>query len=386
MRVLHLVTSVSEKLGGVSESVIRLCSGLNEIGCKVELLAYDTGRHSPALDRAVANGVRLMLLKRPHSFVVPDLALRNKLSAIVREYDIVHIHGMWQYLNWCAASFCAKAGIPYVCMPHGCLSPWSLQKSKFRKMIVAALLDRRLMKHAKRIVVTSCADVQNARLFGLDVPCSVVKLGVDIPENNEVINRTELCERLGLDPRKRILLFLSRIAEGKGLDILSEAWKRLRQYHGEWQLILAGPSSRGGKVAEETFSKSCDEGTYKFIGPVYGVDKASLLSAAELFVLPSKSENFSLSIAEALSSGVPVVCTKGTPWKDIDGVCGWWTDVSVEGVYAALNVACGMPKEQLVQLGKNAVEFVRERFSWDRSAKELKSVYEAVLSECGGGR
>jgi len=120
----------------------------------------------------------------------------------------------------------------------------------------------------------------------------------------------------------------------------------------------------------------------KFAGEALWEQKARLYEGAELFVLPSFSENFGLVIAEALSWGIPVITTQATPWAELDAYgCGWWIEVGVESLATALADATSLPVEALNQMGERGRALAQKRYGWAKIAQEMASVFEKVIAE-----
>jgi len=123
---------------------------------------------------------------------------------------------------------------------------------------------------------------------------------------------------------------------------------------------------------------------FDFTGSVSDQDKWQLYNSADLFVLPSHTENFGIVIAEALATGVPVITTKGTPWAELEAHdCGWWIDIGVDPLVRALTEAMNLPPEERYAMGRRGRQLVELNYSWDTIGKEMLAVYEWVLG--GGG-
>ncbi|MGH7870279.1 MAG: glycosyltransferase, partial [Candidatus Dormibacteraceae bacterium] len=104
--------------------------------------------------------------------------------------------------------------------------------------------------------------------------------------------------------------------------------------------------------------------------------------SADLFILPSFTENFGIAAAEALASGVPVIATKGTPWQDlITHRCGWWVDVGPHPLADAIRAATSIPGAERVEMGQRGRRLVRNKYSWENVAGQMRRVYENLLSK-----
>src|SRR5262249_4151851 len=148
-----------------------------------------------------------------------------------------------------------------------------------------------------------------------------------------------------------------------------------------WRLQIAGPDEAGHQIEVE--NAVCAAGLREivsFIGPVAGETKKSAFFSADLFVLPTHSENFGIAVAEALAHGLPVLTTTGAPWSRLPELgCGWWVDVSVDEIAACLRQATSCDTETLRAMGARGRKWVRAEFGWERVAKEFIATYQDLL-------
>ena len=154
------------------------------------------------------------------------------------------------------------------------------------------------------------------------------------------------------------------------------SWARVEAGHPGWRLRIIGPDERNhtdelkALVRQEGLSRVSIE------LPLYGSEKRKAYLNADLFVLPSLSENFAVTVAESLAAGIPVISTKGAPWSGLDRTgCGWWVDHGVEPLAAALATAMAMPREALKAMGARGRAWMRQDFSWERVARDMLAVY-----------
>lgn len=259
-----------------------------------------------------------------------------------------------------------KYGKPYVIMPHGSLEPERLKISKWKKRIVGALFDRRVYRDASMVWVTAESEAEGVRRYGVTCPIKVVPLGLDVQPYEDSCRDVGLLKQLGVSTDKKLLLYFSRITKFKGLDMLTNVWAELSSEFPDWQLVVAGPDDYHGyrSEIEAQFNACCTKESFVFTGPVYGKDKFNLLKSVSAFVLPTRNENFSIAVAEALASGVPVVCTKGAPWGEIEGTCGRWVDVSEDGIKRGLQEVLSASEDVRRTMGQAGRELVKHRYSW----------------------
>jgi glycosyltransferase involved in cell wall biosynthesis len=260
-----------------------------------------------------------------------------------------------------------------VTSPRGTLSPWALQRSRHRKALLKPL-QWRALERADLLHATSDMELAEIRNLNLSAPVAVVPNGIDIPESMDTETPSAL----------RTLLFLSRIHPKKGIDRLLQAWQSLQNSHPEWRLSIVG---RGEPQHVEQVMDLATElklDRVDFSGPVYGSARTAAYRSADLFVLPSHSENFGMVVAEALAHGRAVVASKGTPWQAVEReACGWWAEHDVDSLVAVLDRAMRLPRAELMQMGSRGRLWMQREFSWESVAEQLEAAYRWVLGGPG---
>ena len=391
MKILHVVAGLAKTGGGTSEVVPRLCEALVAEGHEVHLRTVELGELSDATVRASTAGVDFRVFPRTR-FIPPALSFSRAFWKDVRREvawaDVVHLHGLWESPCWLAGYEAMRAKKPFVMMPHGFLEPERLKKSRRKKDLLGRLVERPLLKRAARVIATAESEADGIRQYGVSTPIEVVPIGIETDEIDVAERDEELLGRLteGRNAGRRILLYFSRIAPIKGLDMLVDAWVGLASFHKDWHLLIVGPDTQGyTEILQNLVALKVKDGSVTIHGPVYGDEKFRLLKSADLFVLPTRSENFSIAVQEALAAGVPVVCTKGAPWSGLQGQngawgqCGYWVDISVEGIRRGLESAMSFKPEQWVDFSSNARKFIKSEFVWDKIATRMCSIYESML-------
>lgn len=286
--------------------------------------------------------------------------------------DLIHDHGIWLPANHRVARIASRSGTPRVVSVRGMLEPWARNHGRWKKRLAWHLYQRRDLVTAALIHVTCEREAGSVRWAGLRNPLAVIPNGTVIPDL--------------LPPRppggRRQALFLSRIHPKKGLPMLLEAWDRFRPE--EWDLVIAGPDEHGHRrELEATVGEWGMAGEVRFTGPVTDAEKWFLYRGADLFVLPTHSENFGIVVAEALAAGVPVITTEGAPWKELATErCGWWTEIGAEPLEEALREAVALSDAERVAMGRRGRTLVQERYGWPKVAERMRDVYAWVL---GGG-
>jgi glycosyltransferase involved in cell wall biosynthesis len=257
-----------------------------------------------------------------------------------------------------------RTGRPYVVSPRGTLQPWALKYRGWKKRLVLWAWERRVLDGAACLHATSEEEAAQFRVLGLTPPITVIPNGMDVPRKTD---------RDGAGDR--VAAFLSRVHPIKGLPMLLHAWATVRP--ARWRLVIAGPDECGHTVELRRMASELGLGSQvEFRGPVYGDAKWDLLRGADLFVLPTYSENFGVAVAEALASGLPVITTTGTPWRTlVEEGCGWWVAPTPGDLAEALRMATSLSALERRRMGDRGRAVVQERFGWRGIAEEMLGVY-----------
>lgn len=379
--VVQTVASIDDSSGGPSRSVTSLCDALANSGVSVSIVAQGQHRQdnplirpsSPKVNVVLASGfeIRRSLLCVPINFgsKLTDICLRSKAR-------LIHDHGLWSMSNAIAGQVSRRLRVPLIVSPRGMVEPWALQRSKNKKRIAWFLFQRETLRQACAFVATAPQEAESIRALGLRQPIAVIPNGVFLPP---AIPRPRDSSKV-----MRTILFLSRLHPKKGLLDLVQAWGKIRP--AAWRVVVAGPDENGHLSEVQAVVKELKiEALFSFVGQVDGDEKIKLFSEADIFVLPTYSENFGIVIAEALAHGVPVLTTRAAPWADlVDNDCGWWVDTGVDALVAALKTALLTPKEELLAMGERGRLLVARQFCWEEIGESTHRFYRWLLF--GGDR
>ena len=350
MRVLHVVSGIDPKSGGPTRSVKGLCRTLSLSGIDVTLLVL---HGNDEFDNPC--GVDVLYGE------IQDVGC----------FDLLHLHGLWDPALHKVAKACRNAGVKYLISPRGMLDPWALSVKRWKKRVAMALYQRGDLASADAFHVTAALEEESVRKQGLKQKVIVAPNGVDIPAS--------MPPRRVLDSTKTAL-FLSRLHPGKGLLTLAEAWSRVRPKG--WRMKVVGPDSYGHKndVVEELLRLGIRD-DWEFVDTLDDVKKWEAYRSADLLVHPSVSENFGITIAEGLAAELPVICTKGTPWSVVEErKCGWWIDVGVESLIAALMEAMSLTDVERSQMGNRGRKLIDEAYTWNAIVNIVVDGYKEILN------
>jgi glycosyltransferase involved in cell wall biosynthesis len=257
-----------------------------------------------------------------------------------------------------------------------------MRRSRLKKWLAWILYEQQNLNCATLFHATSVEEVKSIRCLGFKQSIAMIPNGVRLPLMNQDLYREGLTQAFPELSNKRWLLFLSRIHPKKGIDNLLIVWQKLVRKFPDWHLIIAGPDLIGYQKELEHLSTelSLDANT-TFTGMLTGEKKDIALANAELFVLPTHSENFGIAIAEALAHQVPVVTTKGAPWSDlVTHECGWWIDNSQGALESALTEGMQISSQTRMEMGLRGRKLIENKYSWESIAREMVNVYEWLLN------
>lgn len=278
----------------------------------------------------------------------------------LRSFDLVVSFGIWRVVTSLIVRAAKLAGVPAIVCPMGMLEPWALRQKALKKYLAWHGYQKSDLEHSVALHATSRPEAENLRQLRLKVPVVLLPHGIDLPDEVMLSDA-----RRGRKSKKlRTALFLSRLHPKKGVEDLVQAWAAVRP--NGWELVIAGPDCDGYamKVSRLIDQLGC-VAQVKLSGPVYGEAKSAMFARADLFVLPSYSENFALVVPEALSYGIPVIATTATPWIELlEAGCGWWVEPGSQGITGALRQAVLTEPSKLAAMGERGRRMVEERYSW----------------------
>lgn len=372
MRVLHVIPSVSERSGGPAAAIVPMCRALQGQGIEVFLATTSHGLTQTNTDSVTEyKGVpaRFFEVQMGESFKY-SRPFTAWLRSSVREFDLVHIHAVFNHASVAAAKACRKARVPYVVRPLGTLDPWSMKQKAGRKKIFWSLVGKRMLGGSAAVHYTAVGE-KTATEESLRINHGrVIALGVEVNESSLAKKAPEYFPALA---GHKYVLLLSRLDPKKNVEVLIEAFRSLKD--DAWRLVIAGDGSRDYVASLRQRADDVEE--IIFTGWVAGEQKEALLRDAALFVLPSSQENFGLSVMEAMARGVPVLVSPHVNLAhEIEAAnAGWVVELAQlnDGLVAALD-----NETERDLRGKAAYEFSRQ-YSWQRTATELIDLYWQVV-------
>jgi glycosyltransferase involved in cell wall biosynthesis len=362
------MSSIAEEAAGPSYTVPALCDALAKLSARTELHVLEAGPKSRYGDAAYELHVhrRLRLLKP----IDGSPAMQRALASRAADFDLFHSHGLWRMPGLYAARSALRSGKPLLVTPRGMLEPAALRFSHKQKRVFWLLGQGSAIARAHCLHATSEAELLTLRRLGLRNPIAVVANGVEVPPQRRRPGAQDQC----------ILLYLGRLHPIKGLGGLVDAWSRLESRYPKWTLRMVGPSADSYRKQLEDQCRQLGVQRVTFGDATFGPEKQREFEAAQLYVLPSHSENFGMTAAEALACGLPVLASRGTPWAGLQThACGSWVDNSPASLEQALDRLLSLPVAELEAMGARGRAWMERDFAWASKAAQMLEVYAWLL-------
>lgn len=358
MNHLHFVQSLETKQGGgLGRAALDLHSTWLKQGMASRL--YTTG----AADQAdAAAGVFTRKRMPPEkAYFAPKLLA--EAAAAVAWADVLHAHGMYVAPNWIFGRQARRQGVPLVVHVHGFFEPWILARSRLKKRAAALLFESENWRAAKLWRALTAVEADQIRGQGITSPIVVAPNGVDVAYFQQAVT--------ALPKPKRRALFLGRLHPKKGVELLIQAWAQLGPAYNDWELLIVGPDEGGYRaVLEKELVAHGASASIAISGAVFGLEKVRLLRSADLFVLPSHSEGFSVAVLEALASGVPVLISDRCNFDEVEPAgAGWLCRPEAASILAQLRIALATTEAERRERGGAGLKLVNEKYSWESVAR-----------------
>jgi glycosyltransferase involved in cell wall biosynthesis len=273
--------------------------------------------------------------------------------------DILHLQVPWDPLNYQLSRIAYSMGVPYCVSLRGTLDDWAMSQKPLKKRVYLTMFARRLLEQAAFVHCTAAAEAAQSRKW---FPRGRVRVIPNFLDLRAFQSSTveEPAPVSGIDPRDRVVLFLSRIFPGKGLEVLIDALPQLAQEHPDVKLVIAGSGSvdyieelrrqcHGAGIADRVL----------FSGFIQGDEKASLFKRASVFVLISAHENFGNVLFEAAAAGTPIVLSRQVAtWQELtDGAGAIPADPTPESVAKAISAHLAMPHDEAAMFRKRSASW-----------------------------
>jgi glycosyltransferase involved in cell wall biosynthesis len=306
MRILHTTSALDPIAGGVATALGRLAESQAAAGLEVSIFStWVTIPTEPVAEQLRKRGVNVRLLKcRDPRSQHPEMT--KILAQEFAQADLVHVHGMWEEIQYWSGRVARLLGKPYIFTPHGMIAPWCLKKNNVPKRLYLHFRMRKILNHATAIHYTSNVERDLCAPLQLTAPTIVEPNGLDLSEFKQLPPRGMFRVQHPEIGERPMILCLGRLSPKKGLDLLIPAFAKAN--FREAVLVLAGPDEDGYQKQLEALAQQHGvRDRVLFTGMLYNNQRIEALVDADIFALPSYQENFGIVVAEALAAGCPVI-------------------------------------------------------------------------------
>jgi glycosyltransferase involved in cell wall biosynthesis len=378
MNIIHVTSWLSRNGGGIPPVIWALARESSRSGIKTSIVGLmDEWVKDDCKNGDVEFAAGQIIGPKALGFS-PEL--KKQLEARVESKGIIHTHGLWMYPGWAARKCARKNNCRLVISPHGMLEPWALNHSTWKKKLAEHLFESENFHKADCIHALCEAEAVNFRRYGLKNPIAIIPNGVDFEEFQGQGSDAIVEKFPELRGRKRIL-FLARLHSKKGLGNLLEAWQKMAADFKDWQLLIAGSGEPAYVEQLKTQARDLvSSQSVVFTGPLYGDSKKQILAAADVFVLPSFSEGFSVAILEAAASGLPVLLTPECNFPELARAnAAIEIPATSDGVEVGLRQILSLPDDQRKAMGSRGQELIKRFYTWPAIADQMRRVYDWLL-------
>lgn len=389
MKILHVAHFFYPCLsaGGVvnaSYQIARMQARDNSVkvissdACK-ERLKFEESRYDVDID-----GIKVDYFKNISNRFKLATMLDTPIGAIfriknqIRDFDVVHVHEHRQTLSIIACYFARRYGIPYVVQAHGSVLPF-FQKEGLKNIFDKVFGFKILHGASKVFALTEVEKEQYLKMGVEEDRIEIVPLGINIEEYSDLPEEGIFREKFNISKDDKLIIFIGRVHEIKGLDLLIDAFKELADSESDVKLAIVGPDD-GYMDALNLRIAECDLSDKVIVtGPLYKSEKQEALVDCDLFVMPSKYESFTTSGLEAMACGKPLVLTKNNHIHDwVDGSVGLACDDDKMSLKDAMAEVL-FDEELSKKFGMNGRRLIQEKYNWYMINEQILNIYESII-------
>jgi glycosyltransferase involved in cell wall biosynthesis len=383
LKILDIILDLDPSGGGPQHTVRAMSRVWRSLGHQADILTLDAA-DAPYLEPDLpvfALGRQGARRGRSHPFARYGYSrgAAAKAARIVRDYDVVLVHGLWNYSTLLARRVLIGAGVPYFVFVHGMLDPWHQDAYPLKdriKQLLWPLNEGALLQHARAAFFTTQVerDLAQGRYRPWHVNPVVVSYGCEGPEGDPADTIAAFHDAFPRLRGRKYLLFLSRIHQKKGCDTLLRAFARAQADLGDIDLVMAGPDQTGWRAELQALAGELGLAErLHWTGPITGAVKWGAYRAAEAFVLPSHGENFGIVVAEALACGTPVLISDRVNLYHavLDHQAGLVGAHDLDGTVALLRQFAAMPPAERTAMAHAAQACFHAHFELNAAAHNV---------------
>lgn len=385
MKILIVVPALGEVYGGPSRSVIELAEAIGAQGVNVDLVTTNANG-SKSLDVPLLTWIQEKNYRIQYfpywNFLDYKLSLYFTfwLFNNIAKYNLVHTNAIFSYPVLPVYWSCQIHRIPYIVTPRGMLEPWALAYKSWKKNLYFLALEKPALQKANSIQTLAYSEAESIKHLDLKTPLVIIPNGIHEQDFESLPNPNIFYQQFPQTCNKKLIIFLGRIDPKKGLNLLATAFAQAYKKFPDIHLIVAGPdNTRFLSTAENYFIEAGCRDAVTFTGMLTGTIKYAALAAANIYVAPSYSEGFSMSILEGMASGLPCVITTACNFPEAAAAgAAHVVDIDSDAIANALIYCLTNPEEAKI-MGDRARKFVFERYTWENIASQMKQVYTNII-------
>ena len=387
MKILFVIPALGSVYGGPSQCVLDLAQALGCQGVELDIVAT-TANGATRLNVPTQTWIQEKFYRIQYfsywNFIDYKFSwsLTGWLLQNISNYDLVHTHTIFCYPTLPAYWACQLHQIPYIMTPHGMLEPWALAYKSWKKTPYFKLIEKPALQRASAIQMLASTEANNIKQLGLKSPLVIIPNGIYQEDFQDLPSPEIFYQQFPETRHKTVILFLGRIDPKKGLDLLAIAFGKVHAQFPETHLVLAGPDNINfSPTVKGYFSEVHCLEAVTFTGMLTGSLKYAALAAADIYVAPSYSEGFSVSVLEGMASGLPCIITTGCNFPEA-GIekAALVVDINAKKITDAL-LWCLVNSEEAKQMGDRARKFIFENYTWDNISKVIINTYKNILDK-----
>lgn len=371
MKITQVIPGLGIHSGGPSRSLVSLTEGLRKIGIDSIIVANDD-KTNPM----VTSAPWIHAVAYRHNIIGYNPRFRRALEVV--ESELFHVHSIYSYSTTIAMRVAEKRGLPFIVSPRGSLLESALSSSSRKlKQVFNEWVLFPDMKKAAAIHATSEEELSDLLKLGINRPVILIPNSIQLPVA-PLRHPRQARFRVGV---------CGRINPIKNIDGVLRAWAKAGMGGRDAELVIIGGAILEKEIVYldklHRLENELGIDNVVWTGPTYGKEKQELFEAFSILLFASHSENFGMVVPEALSMGIPVIATFGTPWNALEQTdSGWWIDNSDESISSALLKAYDLflhDQDQLYRMGKNGIRLVKNSFSQEAIASKWNEVYSWII-------
>jgi glycosyltransferase involved in cell wall biosynthesis len=386
MKILHVIRGLSPSYGGPPRVAARLAAGQAALGHDVTIATYrlkDGPEDFRSMTKSLPGFDRVRVVEIDNGGMVEALfALRAGpvLRRLIPEVDIVHLHDVWDSLVRAAGAQARRSGKPYVLQPNDSLNPWSLGQKRLKKRLGLALAYRQVIEGSSAVIFGHSEEKRLAAQSGLRIEPVVAGLGGVFQEEVEPLPAPgRFFERVPQLRGRPFVVFLSRLHPKKGLDFLAEGFAVAARSVPDVQLVVIGHDEGASEDFQRRISRHGLADRVHLVGPMHGHDKWEAYRDAVCLCLPSRDEAFTVTIVEALASGLPVVISETCHFDEVcEYQAGFIVPLEPAKIGKALIRLC-TDHALRDRMSQSAKRLFADRLCFNQVARDVLEMYEGCI-------